>query len=83
VHGYGGIIPSKPFETLGNLDGYPYPLLGVRVLVGIGKGTEKKPKGYPGYTLLVADNASHVHLCTLHYSESGASLGCYIFLRSC
>jgi hypothetical protein len=53
VHGYGDIIPSKPFETLGNLDGYPYPLLGVRVLVGIGKGTEKKPKGYLGHTLIL------------------------------
>jgi hypothetical protein len=54
VHGYGGIIPLKPFETLGNLDGYPYPFLGVRVLVGIGKGTEIKPKGYPGHTLSIS-----------------------------
>jgi hypothetical protein len=52
VHKYRGIIPSKPFETLSNLDGYPYPLLGVRVLVGTGKGTEKKPKGYLGHTLV-------------------------------
>jgi hypothetical protein len=52
VHGYGSIIPSKPFKTLDNLDGYPYLLLGVRVLVGMGKGTEKKPKGYLGHTLV-------------------------------
>jgi len=59
VHGYGGIIPSKPFLTHGHLDGYPYPLLGVRVLVGTGRGIEKKPEGYPGHTLMVQVNYLH------------------------
>jgi hypothetical protein len=50
-HGHGGIIPLKPFLTLICLDRYPYTSLGVRVLAGMGKGTEKKPRGYPGHTL--------------------------------
>jgi hypothetical protein len=49
--GMRGIKPSKPFETLIRLDGYPYPQQGSRVLPGRGKGTEKIPGGYPGRTL--------------------------------
>jgi hypothetical protein len=46
------IIPSKPFPILIHLDGYPYPSLGVRVLMGIGIGTGKKPRSYLGHTLM-------------------------------
>jgi hypothetical protein len=56
MHGYGGIIPPKPFLTLIRLSGYPYPSLWVRVLAGTGEGMKKKPRGYPGHTLATGSN---------------------------
>ena len=58
-----GIIPPKPLSTLIHLHGYPYPSHGSRVLVGKGKGTEKKPRGYLGHTLVTLG----AHYLTLSY----------------
>jgi len=41
----------NPCQPLGSQTGYPYPSLGVGVSVGMGKGTVKKPVGYPGHSL--------------------------------
>ena len=56
-----GIIPPKPLSTLIRLHRYPYPSHGSRVLAGKGKGTEKKPGGYPGHTLTTAKGASNAY----------------------
>jgi hypothetical protein len=47
----GVAYPQGPFKTLIRQDGYPYPSLRVRVLKGRGRGTKKKPEGYPGQSL--------------------------------
>jgi len=49
-----GIKPLKPFSTLIHGDGYPYPSLWVRVLVGVGAGKKNIPMGYPGHILVEA-----------------------------
>jgi hypothetical protein len=53
--GMRGIRVSKPFKTLICREGYPYPQHESQVLPGRGKGMEKIPGGYPGWTLVPQD----------------------------